>query len=194
MGEVMAIEQKQRRDAYELPLQEPHNLAPDISWRNPPTILPTSSPTEVCQIISEWYIAQSSDARRREAGQFFTPSSVARYMANVAGTLHKQARVLDPGAGVGMLSCALCESALVQRLSALTIVVYESDPVLHALCLFTLTYARDLLRDYGIELSIEVYQQDFLEAMAEQMTQTSLWSSGLRPKHPFDLAILNPPY
>ncbi len=190
----MAIEQVRGHDIYKLPLQELRDLAPDISWSDPPTILPDFSPIEVCQIVGDWYVAHSDDARRREAGQFFTPPIVARYMANAAGALDDQARVLDPGAGVGILSCAICESALVQRLSGLTIVAYESDPVLHALCLFTLNYARDFLEERDVKLFIELYQHDFIEAMAEQMTQASLWSSGLRPEHPFDLVILNPPY
>jgi hypothetical protein len=130
----MAIEQVRGHDIYKLPLQELHDLAPDISWDDPPTIPTNSSPIELCQIVGEWYVAHSDDARRREAGQFFTPSIVARYMANVAGALDDKTRVLDPGAGVGILSCAICESALVQRLSGLTIVGYEADPVLHALC------------------------------------------------------------
>ncbi len=141
----MAIEQERRREAYELPLQELRNLAPDMLWRDTPTISPNLSPIEVCQVVGDWYVANSSDTRRREAGQFFTPPIVARYMANLAGTLHNQVRALDPGAGVGMLSCAICESALAQRLSALSIVAYESDPVLHVLCLFTLNYARTIL-------------------------------------------------
>src|SRR6266852_4122900 len=190
----MAIEQERRREAYKLPLPELRNLAPDMLWRDTPTISPDLSPIEVCQVVGEWYIAHTRDARRHEAGQFFTSPIVARYMANLAGTLHNPVRVLDPGAGVGILSCAICEFAVVQRLSALTIVAYESDSVLHALCLFTLNYARDILHEHGIELSIELYQQDFIEAMSEQMTQTSLWSNSLRPEHPYDLAILNPPY
>jgi len=190
----MAIGQVWGHDIYKLPLQELLDLAPHTSWANPPTILPGSSPIDVCQIVGEWYVAHSDDARRRKAGQFFTPSIVARYMANAAGALHDQARVLDPGAGVGILSCAICELALLQQLSSLTIVAYESDPVLHTLCLFTLSYARDFLQERGVKLFIELYRHDFIEAMAEQMIQASLRSSGLRPGHPFDLAILNPPY
>src|SRR5260370_23404752 len=136
MREKMAIGQVRGHDIYKLPLQELRDLAPHISWTNPPAILPGSSPIEVCQIVGQWYVAQSDDARRREVGQFFTPSIFARYMANAAGALHNEMRALDPGAGVGILSCAICESALIQGLSGLTIVAYESDPVLHALCLF----------------------------------------------------------
>ncbi len=190
----MVMEQVRNLKASELPLDTLHNLASDISWSNPPTISPGLSPIELCQIIGEWYISQSSETRRHNTGQFFTPPIVARYMANLAGKLHNHVRVLDPGAGLGILACAICESARIQKLSALSIVAYESDPALYALCSFTLNYARNLLHAEGIELSIELYQQDFIEAMAEQITQISLWSGGLQPQEPFDLAILNPPY
>jgi adenine-specific DNA-methyltransferase len=190
----MVMEQVRNLKTYELPLDELCNLAPDISFSDAPTINLDLSPIEVCQILGEWYSAHNSEARRHNAGQFFTPPIVARYMTNVAGQLHNEARVLDPGAGVGILACDICEAAMVYKLTSLSIVAYESDPLLHALCSFTLNFARDLLHEHGIELTIELYQQDFIEAMAEEITQTSLWSSRPRPQQPFDLAILNPPY
>ncbi len=190
----MVMEQVRNVKTYKLPLDELRNLALDISLDDAPTISSDLSPIEVCQILGEWYVAHSGNIRRHNAGQFFTPPIVARYMANVAGQLHNEARILDPGAGVGILACAICEAAVIYKLTTLTIVAYESDPVLHALCSFTLNYAHDLLRQHGIELNIELFNQDFIEAMAEEITQISLWSSGLRPQEPFDLAILNPPY
>lgn len=190
----MVMEQVRNTKTYELPLETLRGIAPDIVWKAAPTITPGMLPTEICQIVGDWYVDSSSEARRYQAGQFFTPSVVARYMANLAGTLHNQARILDPGVGVGMLACALCELAQLQKLSALTIVAYESDPALHTLCSFALYYARDFLQEYGIDLSIELHQQDFLEAMSTQFSSPSLWSNSLRPEHPFDFAILNPPY
>lgn len=190
----MVMEQVRNVKDYNLLLHELQNLVPDIALNDFPTLFPDFLPMEVCQAIGEWYVNHSDEVRRHDAGQFFTPPIVARYMTNLAGTLHNHARVLDPGAGVGILACAVCESAKVQKLTALSIVAYESDPILHALCSFTLNYARDFLQKHGVELSIELYQQDFIEAMAEQITQVSLWSNGLRPRQPFDLAILNPPY
>src|SRR2546429_161979 len=190
----MVMEQVQNVKDYKLLLHKLHDSVPDIAWNDFPALSPGFSPIEVCQAIGEWYVKHSDEARRHDAGQFFTPPIVARYMTNLAGTLHDNAHVLDPGAGVGILACAICESARVQKLTALSIVAYESDPVLHTLCSFTLNYARNFLQEHGIELVIELYQQDFIEAMAEQMTQVSLWSNSLRPRQPFDLAILNPPY
>jgi adenine-specific DNA-methyltransferase len=151
----MVMEQVRNLKIYKLPLDELRILAPDISWSDAPTISSDLSPIEVCQIVGEWYAVHSSEARRHDAGQFFTPPIVARYMANIAGVLHNDARILDPGAGVGILACAICEAAIVYKLTALSIVAYESDPVLHALCSFTFNYARDFLHEHGIELTIE---------------------------------------
>ena len=190
----MVMEQVRNLKIYELPLEELHNLAPDVPLGDAPTISSDLSPIEVCQIVGEWYIAHSSEARRHNAGQFFTPPIVARYMANIAGALNNDARILDPGAGIGILACAICEAAIVYNINTLSIVAYESDPVLYTLCSFALNYARDRLHAHGIELTIELYRQDFIEAMAEEITQISLWASGPRPQQPFDLAILNPPY
>ncbi len=190
----MVMEQVRSHKIYELPLHELRHLAPDIIWKDPPTISSEFSPIEVCRIVGDWYVAHSSDTRRHNAGQFFTPPIVARYMANVAGILDNHARILDPGAGVGILACAICEAALVYKVPFLSIVAYESDPVLYVLCSFTLNYARDLLHEQGIELSIELYRQDFIEAMADEITEASLWSNGPQPQQPFDLVILNPPY
>ncbi|MDQ6643172.1 MAG: N-6 DNA methylase, partial [Chloroflexota bacterium] len=190
----MVMEQVQNVNDYKLLLHKLHNLVSDIALNDFPTLSPGFSPIEVCQAIGQWYGNHSNEARRHDAGQFFTPPIVARYMTNVAGRFHDNARILDPGAGVGILACAVCESVKVQKLTALSIVAYESDPILYTLCSFTLNYARNFLQEHGIALSIELYQQDFVEAMAEQITQTSLWSNGLRPRQPFDLAILNPPY
>lgn len=191
---IIAMKQVGKRKVYELPLQELGKLAPDIAWSNPPALPSDLTPVELCQIIGEWYVACSSERRRHDRGQFFTPPLVARYMANRAGLLNNDIHVLDPGAGTGILVAAICELAIQQELSTISITAYESDPVLHRLCLFTLNYAHDALKEHGIVVSIEVHQRDFIEAMAEQMTETSLWSQDPQMEQPFDLVILNPPY
>lgn len=190
----MVMEQVRHTKICELPIEALRSLAPDISWKAVPTISRDLLPTDVCQIVGNWYIESSSEARRYQAGQFFTPAIVARFMANLAGTLHEQAYILDAGAGVGMLACALVELAKLQNISPLRIVIYESDPVLHTLCSFTLDYARSYLQNHHLDVTLEIHLQDFLEAMASQFTSLSLWSSNLRPERLFDLAILNPPY
>lgn len=193
-GRAMATEQVWANKSYEFPLEEIHKLAPDIHWKYLPVIAPTLSPVEACQVIGEWYRACSSDARRVNAGQFFTPSTIAHYMALIGGEFENGMHILDPGAGVGILTSAICEKAIQQKLNKIFITVYESDPVLYVLCRWMLTRTQDILNEHGIDTSIELYQQDFVEAMAEKNMSLSLWSQDSHLKHSFDLVILNPPY
>jgi N-6 DNA Methylase len=147
-GRSMATEQVWSLKSYELPLEEIHKLAPDIQWKYLPVIAPTLSPVEACQIIGEWYRACSSDARRVKAGQFFTPSAVAHYMANITGEFENGMHILDPGAGVGILSSAICEKAIQQKLSKIFITGYESDPVLYS----TLPISKLIKKIHGLIL------------------------------------------
>ena len=83
---TMVMEQVQNVKDYKILLHQLHNVAPEIAWSDFPASSPGTSPIEVCHIIGEWYVHHSNVARRHDAGQFFTPPIVARYMANVAGT------------------------------------------------------------------------------------------------------------
>jgi len=52
----------------------------------------------------------SSQEYRKERGQFFTPPEVATFMAELSANQRESpTRILDPGAGLGILSCAVCE-------------------------------------------------------------------------------------
>jgi len=115
-------------------------------------------------------------------------------MANIAGELENGMRILDAGAGVGILASAVCETAVQQKISTISITAYEADPILYTLCRWTLAHIHDILNEHGINVSIELHQRDFVEAMAEQITQRTLWSEDAQPHHPFDIAVLNPPY
>ncbi len=190
----MTMEQVQHGKMYDIPLQELQVVAPDIQWKDPPIISSNLTPTEVCQIVGDWYVQCSSPARRQSTGQFFTPPAIAHHMARIAGALDNQDHILDPGAGVGMLSCALCETALQQELSALSITAYEVDPILHTLCLFTLNYAREKMLEHNLDIHIAVHNRDFIDASAEHVSQESLWSEKFQTAQTFDLTILNPPY
>src|SRR5437868_44730 len=55
------------------------------------------------------YEESISLAHRKSKGQIFTPGRVARFMAGLLTGLPKQFRLLDPGAGVGTLTAAVCE-------------------------------------------------------------------------------------
>lgn len=127
------------------------------------------------------------DASNQDAlGQFFTPAAAAALIASMArlqesGTL----RVLDPGAGSGMLAAALVARVLRERPSlSLHVVAVETDETLLPYLRSTL----DACESAGEgRITTEVLQADFI------LSATGL-DADARLTGGFDLVIQNPPY
>lgn len=111
---------------------------------------------------------------RSTFGQFFTPEPVAEFMASLveSGSTGKVS-VLDPGAGIGLLSAAVL-ARLDGRGNA---TAYEIEPT------FQTELARTLRAFPGEHV---VHRKDFIHHAVE------LVAGGRAPG--YDVAILNPPY
>ncbi len=127
------------------------------------------------------------DARTQsEFGQFFTPAAAARLIASMprlpeAGTL----RVLDPGAGSGVLAAALVSRALSERPGlSIEIVAVERDPTVLPSLRATLSACERVGRG---RVHAEAVEADFI------LDSVGLGAS-LSLDGQFDLAIENPPY
>jgi adenine-specific DNA-methyltransferase len=138
--------------------------------------------------------AQRLDARRRVLmGQFFTPASVAAFMAGMVEGRKASLRVLDPGAGVGSLSAALVAALRRRpdRPDEIVLTAYELDPGLIAHLRSTLELCRRASEEAGIRFEGRIIAEDFLEAGARALAG-DLFTA--RTDERFDCAILNPPY
>jgi len=126
-------------------------------------------------------------SRRKSLGQFFTPVEVAQQMAQSLDSFPNRIRVIDPGAGAGMLSAALVsrilsvESAKVQELE---IVAYEIDPVALRYLAKTFQMCRLLCERKQLKFTYAIYGRDFIRD-AIRLINTD---------RRFDVAIMNPPY
>ena len=134
--------------------------------------------------------AATSPGERKARGHFGTPPAIADFMAGLFSEFPRDTiRILDPGAGVGTLSAALC-----QRLSKLEsprcveIELWENDPALVPHLRETMDRCREALSETGHRLDYNICVDDFILANA----QKSLFEDG--PVASFHLAILNPPY
>lgn len=108
-------------------------------------------------------------------------------MANLAEYRKETLRVLDPGAGAGILSCAVCEAATKRKIvKRIEIDAYENDSSLILLLKESLEFSIKWLSKYGIELTYNLIENDFI--LAEQ---SSLWRE---QRVKYDLTIGNPPY
>lgn len=135
-------------------------------------------------------LIERAEARRRSAlagmdadgqvafGQYFTPYQAALIIAGLPRVPESSVvRVLDPGAGSGMLTAALVDRIREARPdAAIHVTAIEIDQRLHA----TL---RDTLADVETlgNVTTDLISQDFLS-----------WA--LSTDHRFDLVIQNPPY
>ena len=130
--------------------------------------------------------------RRSQMGQFFTPPTVARFMASLFGESVGEIRLLDAGAGVGTLTAAFVEDACQRatRPTSIAVVAYELEPALVEYLHSALAECREMCRAYGVEFAGEVREEDFIRAGAD-MLQGTLFST---ERFSFNRAILNPPY
>jgi adenine-specific DNA-methyltransferase len=132
-------------------------------------------------------------AHRAAMGQFFTPASIARFMAELGETRTGDVRVLDPGAGIGSLSAAWIARACraEQKPSSIHLAAYEADSRLVAHLRQTVEDWEEVCEAAGIGFQAEVIEGDFIRAAVELLADRPLWGTTRRA---FDCAILNPPY
>ena len=99
-------------------------------------------------------------------GRFFTPRAAAEELSEVLPVPDKEElRVLDAGAGTGILSAAVCE-AISRRSGCKRLVLdaYENDPrCLPVLADILERIRRRMRHDYGIKLIVNIRDEDFFE-------------------------------
>ncbi|HTN75887.1 MAG TPA: Eco57I restriction-modification methylase domain-containing protein [Pirellulaceae bacterium] len=132
----------------------------------------------------------TSPEDRKEHGHFGTPPAIADFMAGMFSEFPPGwVRVLDPGAGVGTLSAAICRRALRQAVPGkFYFELWENDARLIPLLEATMSRCRDALRSAGHVMEFSIRVDDFIL----ENTQSTLFKSG--PEATFQLAVLNPPY
>ena len=134
-----------------------------------------------------------SRAHRSANGQFFTPYSIARFMASLQ-TYGEQVRILDPGAGVGALTLATVASALESSRPPIEIevVCVEPEAAFHTALRENLKSCKLSCAEKGVRFSFKLVEDDFILRASHELS----WSLSVTDHHlgRFSHAILNPPY
>jgi len=120
--------------------------------------------------------------RKSALGQFMTPAPVARFMASLfPPSTQPKCKLLDPGAGVGALTCAFLDRWASDGFAFrdAQIDAYEIDPTLRA-------HLNRMLARYisRLPISYRVLPDDFIEAAVMRSSVAGVYTH----------AILNPPY
>lgn len=150
----------------------------------------TDSLTRLAAEQQRHFDAATLPSTRKERGHFGTAPAIADFMAGLFSQIPQgTVRILDPGAGVGTLSAAVCQRVLQQRAPRhLVFELWENDQKLEPHLRRTMEACKRALREAGHEMEFAVQTGDFVLEHAKP----SLFSTGPAPT--FDLVITNPPY
>lgn len=129
---------------------------------------------------------------KRELGQFFTPPQLAGFIASFFTRPLGDWRVIDAGAGSGVLTLALLRKILAggSRPASFHVTACEIDPAAIKLLGETLERCASLCAEHDVRFTCELRTGDFIEQTVASLEQ-GLFAPALKT---FNAAIVNPPY
>jgi adenine-specific DNA-methyltransferase len=150
-------------------------------------------PSHFADRLGIYYSSIVNKEHKKEKGQFFTPREIASLMGSFAKSSDSSLRILDPGCGTAILTCALLEHLLANRnLKSIELVVYETDNDIIPLLKKSLEYLKEWLQIKKIVFNYSINSDDFILENANCLSENiDLFSKKVEP---FDIIISNPPY
>jgi hypothetical protein len=133
------------------------------------------------------YLESMPKSVRKKIGQFFTDRQIALYMADLFQfDKRDKIRVLDPGAGTGILSAALVDKATEAGVKEIDLVIVENNQEV----LDVLNENMALIaNECKIKVNVTIHRENFI------LSQNLDFSMGIETKYGwFDYVICNPPY
>jgi adenine-specific DNA-methyltransferase len=161
---------------------------------------PNEMPSSYGDRLGRWYSATAPAEHKKSYGQYLTPNAVATHMARLFGIEQEEIRLLDPGAGSGVLTCAVGEYLVAKKVRPARVYVeaYETVGALARVLKTSLSYLKQWLASYKISLEAAVSTKDFVMAYSEAIGDALGESPGLFESEStagsFDIVIANPPY
>lgn len=155
--------------------------------------LTNESLIEFADRLASIYNHKNSKLSKKDKGQFFTPTVIAKHIASFADISKKEISILDPGAGVGILSIALIEKLLMEgKVKKISLVCYETD--IHAIPYLKVLLEETISSINGkISLDYTIIDEDFVLSKANVLNN-NLTNYNPAKEQLFDIVISNPPY
>src|SRR3989344_134658 len=159
----------------------------------------TKPPSKYAEALGNDFIASKKKADAASLGQYFTPQIIAKLIAKNFSEFGKtkSIKILDPGAGSGILSCILCESIASwgYKPSHIELIAYEIDKSLTPVLQKSFDHLKDWLSHKSISLTFSIYDSDFVLENGDILNKTlqqSLFDK--KDFENFDPLFAPPPY
>lgn len=134
--------------------------------------------------LKEVMKSNHSNKKKEQFEQYFTSKETALYMARLIKPSRKKSlKILDPGAGIGILGVSLLNVILNEwkvKPKNIEIVAYEIDETLNGFIKENYKYSKKKLREAGVNFKYKIVNVNFME---EGHKNSSV-----------DIVIQNPPY
>lgn len=128
---------------------------------------------------------------RKKIGQFFTPPSIANYMSSLMEYNQSSIRILDAGAGTGILAGGLCQKILEHdTITNIHIDLYENDENVLPLLKENMELICTILEQSGKTITFTIIEENFI------LSNDDFWNDrdGKTEEELYDVIISNPPY
>jgi len=150
-------------------------------------------PVDYAYALWDDYVSRKKRKYRAKQGQFSTPPEIARYMASLASIETSSIKVLDPGAGTGILSAALVEAiSKDETINHIAFKLYETEEDLCQNLEIVFDYLEEWASSRGTSIEYEISQADFILENEAVYDSVSKLTGQRIPR--FDFVIMNPPY
>ncbi len=149
-------------------------------------------PSDFADRLGVFYTNKVTIQHKKEWGQFFTPTAIAKLMASLCNSHANRIRMLDPGCGTAVLTCALIEFLTDHNpdIEFIELIAYETDSDLIFYSQKTLNYLTNWLDEKGIKFIYSLHLLDFILENAFVLID-DMFST---PIEAYDIIISNPPY
>ncbi len=131
------------------------------------------------------FLASKSKNQRKSLGQFFTGAVVSEYMASLVSKPDSEVvRILDAGAGMGILTGSVVLRCFKLGCRAVHAVLYELDSEALPNLEKTLRFIQNSFGQQRFTFTFEIHCEDFVLARPDKDKNVQ----------GFDISVINPPY
>lgn len=124
---------------------------------------------------------------KEKYNQYYTPITIADYMANMFEGNKEYINILDPGCGLGVLTMALVKYLLNKKnLKKISISMYEIDTMVISCLQKNMEELQSICKKKKIELIYIIKNEDFIYSSIELIQKDNC--------EMYDYVIMNPPY